>query len=409
MLPDEQGYTTGRMSTVVGAVDDDPQGDLDLSEASLIAEAEAATGLTDFGRPEFRVGLRVAVAALAESGLPTALVAMLRRSFVGHLVTRLRIIGLRNERPGIADEVIDGPVVVIGMPRTGTTALVDLLARDPAVRAPLQWEVQNLFPPADKARWASDPRIATTQAAFDVEAAQSELVRLGLHTYGAQLPDECNTFLSLDFRSPNLSTLGGMTRYSEWCEYAAPAEPYRMHHHVLQQLQAFGPGGRWLLKSPYHAFDLPALVAEYPTAILVQTHRDPTAMMASMCGMFATIRGQGPDDEAARANTGREILDYWSTGMRRCMAARQDPVLDARILDISHRAVLVDPLAAVRSVYERFDLPFTEEAERAITAWIANPVQHRSKVTFTLEEFGLDAGEVRAAFGPYCDRFGERL
>src|SRR5690606_28948208 len=227
--------------------------------------------------------------------------------------------------------------------------LVDLLAQDPAARAPLQWETQNLFPPADKANWANDPRIAALEARFRAEAPNNPIVATGMHTFGARLPDECNNFLSLDFLSPNLVVGALLPEYNAWLSFSRPQRPYLVHRWVLQHLQAHGPAGRWVLKSPFHAFAPAALVAEYPDAMLVQTHRDPLEQIASIAGLISTIRGFGPGDPR-RVATAREQASLWGAGLQRCLADRTDPVLNARVLDLSHREAVRDPVGAMQHV-----------------------------------------------------------
>jgi hypothetical protein len=377
------------------------------SEVTLMERASQACGLEDFGdNDEFLIGLRVLLAAIEQVDLPLAVRDALQTSWITSLETRLRLVHLRRERPQIVAERIEGPLAVIGLPRTGTTALVDLLAQDPAARAPLQWETANLFPPASREHWRDDPRITQTQAAFDAAAPVTPFVALGLHTFGAMLPDECNSFLALDFWSPNLTAPLPLPKYTEWLRLAHLQHPYATHRSVLQHLQAHGPGGRWTLKSPFHAFALKEFIAEYPDAMFVQTHRDPIELLPSMAGLYATIRGQNPDDPA-RHNTGQELLSLWGTGMERCLAARLDPAVEARVFDVSHRAMTADPLGTLRSVYERFGLSFDAAAGQGAKAWLEHPAQHMSSVKFTLADFGLDGDQVDAAFSTYRHRFAD--
>jgi hypothetical protein len=376
-------------------------------ESALIDRAMDQCGLSDFGdNDEFRPGLRVLLAALDEAALPPDFRDGLEASWIGNLQTRLRLVQLRREQPEIAAESIEGPLAVIGLPRTGTTALVDLLAQDPGARAPLQWETINLVPPPSREHWGDDPRIQQTQAAFDAAAPVTPFVALGLHTFGATLPDECNSFLALDFWSPNITAPLALPAYTEWLRLGRLQRPYRTHRWILQHLQAHGPAGRWTLKSPFHAFALSEFVAEYPDAIFVQTHRDPIELVPSMAGLYSTIRGQGPDDPG-RHQTGQELLSLWGTGLQRCLAARRDPVIDDRVFDVSHRAMAADPLGTLRSVYGHFGLAFSAATERRVMAWLDHPAQHMSSVKFTLADFGLHPEEVEAAFSGYRQRFGD--
>lgn len=375
-----------------------------LSEDALLESIVAQTGLSDFGGEAFRVGLRVAIAAAAEADLTDQKRQALQAVWRGHLEKRLRLVELRKRRPEITREVIQAPLAVIGLPRTGTTALVDLLAQDPAARTAMQWETANLFPPPRKEDWANDPRIAETQARMDAEAQSNPMVKLGLHTPGARLPDECNSFMSMDFWTPNIGAPALLPRYAEWLKLSRPDRPYATHRWVLQHLQAHGPAGRWVLKSPFHCFGLAELLAEYPDAMFVQTHRDPVDLLASNAGLLSTIRGFGPGDPG-RLGTGREQVQLWGTGLQRCLSARMDPALDARVLDISHREVVDAPMETLKRVYAHFDLAFTAEAEQGVRTWLQSPAQHKSSVRFTLEDFGLTAADVETAFGPYRERF----
>jgi hypothetical protein len=373
----------------------------------LMDIAAKSCGLTDYGPSDgFKVGLRVLVAAADEAALNGELRAALESGWIADLATRLRLVQLRKERPEITKEQINGPLAVIGLPRTGTTALVDLLAQDPSARAPMQWETVNLFPPADKSTWADDPRISQLQAILDQAAASNPIVALGLHSFGARLPDECNSFLTVEFWSPNLTAACPLPAYSDWLRLGRPVRPYETHRWVLQHLQAHGPAGRWTLKSPFHAFAVAEFLVEYPDAMLVQTHRDPADLMPSMCGLYSTIRNQGAGDPG-RLATGQELLAQWGTGLQRCLADRRDPQTDARIFDVSHRSMAADPLGTVSSVYEHFELPLTREAETAMQRWIEHPAQHISSVKFTLDDFGLDRDQVEAGFGEYRSRFGQ--
>jgi hypothetical protein len=375
-----------------------------IQAVRLLEIAEAAEGVSDFGDDGFMAGLRVYLAALRESDLSPDQRHGLEALAVERLRTRLKLVALRNANPAIAAEVIEGPLAVIGLPRTGTSALVDLLAQDPAARAPLQWETGSLFPPADRASWDRDPRIEALQARLEVEAQTSPLAKLGLHTYGARLPDECNSFMSLDFFSPNLFASHHLPRYKDWLRLARPQHPYQTHRWVLQHLQHHSRGGRWTLKSPAHAFDLPGLMDEYPDVMFVHTHRDPRALLPSMCGLIATIRGEAPGDPR-RLETGQELVAYWGMALQRATAARQDPVIDARVLDISHSAMVEAPLETVRSVYDRFELAFSSVAQERMRSWIAAPAQHISQKKFTLAEFGLDEDFIDETFADYRRRF----
>jgi len=318
----------------------------DWSVEELIGEARASAGFSGSDGDEFRVGLRILIADLAEHGHRPELVERMHGVIRSTLHKRFALLARRDAQPAIAQERITRPIFVIGLPRTGTSALVDLLAQDPASRCAQQWEVAHLGEAMDPATWASDPRIAALQAEMEAQSSTNPVVALGLHTYGATLPDECNSFLSLSFWSPNLSVFDHFPRYVEWLRHGRVCNSYAMHRKVLQHLQHYGKRGQWVLKSPFHVFDLPGILEAYPDAVFIQTHRDPVQLIASNCGLHSTIRGEQAGDPR-RLATGAEQLALWGTGMQRALAARRDPEMDRRVIDLSHRDLLDDPLGTV--------------------------------------------------------------
>lgn len=372
----------------------------------LIEDARASAGCSGVDSDEFLVGLRILITDLANGGQQPGIAERMHGVIRSTLHKRFALLARREAQPTIAEEQITRPVFVIGLPRTGTSALVDLLAQDPASRCAQQWEVAHLGEAMDAASWSSDPRIAALQAGMEAQSSANPVVALGLHTYGATLPDECNSFLALSFWSPNLSVFDHFPRYVEWLRHGRVSNSYAMHRKVLQHLQHHGKRGQWVLKSPFHVFDLPGILEAYPEAVFIQTHRDPVQLIASNCGLHSTIRGEQAGDPR-RFVTGNEQLALWGTGMQRALAARCDPEMERRVIDLSHRDLLDDPLGTVRKIYAQLGNTLSVEAEERMQRWIAAPAQHLSSVRFSLAEFGLDADSVDAAFGPYRSRFSD--
>lgn len=382
----------------------------EYDDAALLRAAEEHTGLTDWGEDEeFRAGLRVALRALAKSSAPPDLSERLHSTWLGHLTTRLQLIEHRRLNPAVAEEDVGDPLVVMGLPRTGTTALFDLLAEDPAARAPLNWETAHLSPPPDPDHWHDDPRIEQVEQGFQqMMEATPDLA--AMHTYGARLPAECNVLLNMEFWSPNIPVRAGahLNAYTPWLAHAQLTRPYRVHHWALQQLQHHGPRGRWALKSPFHLFDLAGLLAEYPGAMLVQTHRDPATTMPSLASLVTTVAGI-PRGHPDRVSMGRAWARLWGTGLRKAMAARLDPAVDDRVLDVGHRSFLEDPLGTVKHIYEHFGLPYTDEFDARARTWVETPSQHAGAHRYTAEEFGLDKDLLSEEFADYRDRFADLI
>jgi hypothetical protein len=380
-----------------------------MTDLDMMAEASAATGgLTDFGPEDgFRTSLRILLADLEAAELSQPKREALLATWRGRLETRLRLVALRAERPQIAAQRITGPLMVTGLPRTGTTALFDVLAQDPAARAPLTWETMTLGVPAEHGHWNDDPRIAEIEA--HLASLGDPVAEAGLHTYGAMLPDECNNIHLFNFwgaRYPGEPEAVFLKGASTWINNCMPPRPYAMHRMILQHLQAHGPSGRWILKDPYHLTALGEFLAEYPDAMIVQTHRDPIAVFPSLAGLYATIRAQG-SGHPRRPETGRYVLERIGVSLKRSLAARLDPALSKRIYDIGQKQITRQPMETVKAIYDRFGLQLGADAEQRMARWIANPTQHESKTRFTFEEFDLTPADVEAVIGPYRDQFGK--
>ena len=375
--------------------------------ALMQAATTATGGLADFGPDDgFQTSLRIVLADLDTADIPPALRDALLAAWQQRLETRLRLIALRSTHPAIAAQRIAPPLMVTGLPRTGTTYLFDVLARDPGARAPLTWETMTLGKPARPGHWHDDPRIAEIDA--HLASLNDPVAGSGLHAYGALLPDECNAIHLYNVwgaRYPGEPDAAFLHGANAWAHTCLPDRPYAMHRMILQHLQAHGPAGRWILKDPFHIHALGAFLAEYPGAMIVVTHRNPHAVFASLAGLYATIRGQGPG-HPGRPETGRYVLERWGAGLRRMLAARRDPAVADRIVDVGHRQIVGAPLDTVRAIYARFGLALSPDAEARMRGWVANPAQHESKVRFTLADFDLTAADVDAAMGPYADRFG---
>jgi hypothetical protein len=314
----------------------------------------------------------------------------------------------------VADGEIIRPIVIVGQPRTGTTILYDLLAQDPANRAPLSWEVDRPVPPPRTQTYLTDPRIDEVQATIDLV---DQLIPgfTDFHPLGARLAQECVRITASDFRSMIFPTQYRVPEYDRWLLYEADLAPaYTWHRIVLQHLQSGHHGERWLLKSPAHLWHLDALMGEYPDALVVQTHRDPLRVISSVSAVAAHLRRMASDDTSiseAAAVYATEIFD----GLDRGTAARDDGTLPAdQVVDVQFADFLADPFAMIGAIYDRLGLVLTAETERAMRDFLAT---HRGDgggggSRYTFADTGLEAAALRERAAPYQERFGvpsERL
>jgi hypothetical protein len=376
-----------------------------LDTDQLVEQAVTAAGTDDFGEPTWREGLDRLVDALEREGRLHELgVAIVAGEIVAYLVNRAGITKWAAEHPGVAEQQITAPVVIVGQPRTGTTILYDLLAQDPRTRAPLSWEVDRPCPPPRTESYDDDPRIAEVQATIEL----ADTLIPGFTTYhpiGARLAQECVRILGSDFRSWIFPTQYRVPSYARWLLDEADLAPaYRWHRRFLQHLQSEHAGERWLLKSPGHIWHLDALTAEYPDAVLIQTHRDPLRVIASVSALVAHLRRMASDETSVR-EAAEEFADYIVAGLDRFLAARTDGSLDGhRVIDVHYQQFAADPLATIDRVYAELDLDLPGAARERMAAFLDSH-RHEGRATYTFADTGLDAEALRDRVRAYEQHF----
>jgi hypothetical protein len=379
-----------------------------LDPDRLLDEACAEADLGDFAGDELRLGLeRLTESLRAEARLHDLGVEVAASELRAYLVDRLRVVAYRREHPDLAAIPVESPVVIVGQGRTGTTILFDILAQDPNLRAPLTWQVDAPLPPPTPETADEDPRIA----AVDEQLAMVDLVLpefRSMHPMGARLAQECVRITAADFRSMIFPTQYRVPSYTRWLlDEADMTSAYRWHRAFLQHLAAQWPTPRWLLKSPGHIWSLDALMAEYPGALLVQTHRDPIRIIASLGSLTATLRRLGTD-ETSIAECAAEFADYIVDGIDRSVDARADGVVPAdQVVDVQFADFMAEPFAAIATIYDRFGLELTADSEARMRSFLADHGQdegggHR----YTFADTGLDEGALRERTRRYQEHFG---
>jgi len=377
---------------------------LDIEE--LCEAAAAQTALTDFGSPTFRDGLERLLDGLRNEARLNEIGQMIAPAGLGsYLVNRLQVVDWHNRYPEIAKGDIVAPIILIGMGRTGTTILHDLLGQDPHNRIPRTWEADQPCPPPETATYDDDPRISTVQEGIDMAHAVRPELR-AMHPMGARLGQECIRFTGCEFASLIFGSQYRLPSYLHWVTDAADMGPtYRWHRSFLQLLQWRNPG-RWMLKSGAHLWALPALMAEYPDAVLVQTHRDPIRIVASLSSLFASIRSTS-SDEAALTDVAAEWAPPIADALERSVDARLDGTIPVgRVLDIPFARYMRDPVGVVRSIYDHVDRELRPEVEERIRVFLAeNPRDKYGLHHYSFDETGLDRGELRDRTRRYREYF----
>ena len=376
---------------------------VDLSESALLAEAEAKAGLHDFGGEGFRNGLRALLemydttARLSPAGRKIA-----RRRILELLTNRLFIQETLKKHPEIKSRPIRSPMYLTGLPRTGTSALFNLLAIDEASRPLLYWEGCYPYPIEGAAPGEPDPRLAALRQSLE-RMRQKDPEFAKVHEVTADGPEECVQLLAHTLGGVQLGVEPLISPYREWFEKQDLRDPYAYYADLLRMLDWQRPGERWLLKSPAHLWALDVLLGMFPDACIIQTHRDPAQIIGSYCSMVAMLmRGRESVD---RRELGPTVLEYLARSVERAMEAREK-LGPTRFVDVGYRQFVKDPIGAVERIYDAFKLELAPRTVDAMRKHVADHPQNKHGThKYTLDDYGLTAEMVTARMARYVERF----
>lgn len=362
--------------------------------------ARAATGLHDFGSPYYREGLERTVEALNTEADLNDMGRVIQHATISNaLIQRLKIEETYKQHPEIEDEVIEGPVFVIGLPRTGTTALSQLVAADPQFRSLRMWESQQPTPPPEEATQHTDPRIADAEAGTAMLYEMFPLMK-AMYNSEATAATECQDLMGMSFRTFHFDGVVRVPSYLAWLMDCDMRGTYVFHRRVLQLLQWHCKPNLWHLKTPVHVFALDALVEAYPNARFMWSHRDPAKVMASVCSLIKYVRSWSSDRDDAH-ELGAEQLESWAEGIRRAMDFRRR-FGDGRFADVSFADLQTNPVDTLERAYQTLGLDFTETSLGNVEQWAAtHKPGSRGSHDYDLADYGLTADQVRASFADY--------
>lgn len=361
------------------------------------AAAERAE-LDDFGADGYREGLELLVFSVANTAVPKADVReLLHGMFVDALVNRLRLVAYAAAHPELGEAPVPRPLMILGMPRTGTTLLSSLLDQDPHRRSLLFWEAWDSVPPPTTATLRSDPRAVALRRAQEEEIAADPRVRP--HHEWADAPAECIRLHQQEFKALAWEAFMPVPDYSRWLMTVDATSAYAYQRMALQVLQSRAPG-IWSLKMPSHALHVESLLRVFPDARLVWTHRDPYRALASLFSMKSAKWARYAGDPAVgwlREHYVTQLAEHVNRPLR--VRAR----LGAQALhDVRYAELMRDPIGEIRRLYAWAGDELTPEAEAAMTAWLAdNPQGALGHHTYSLEQFGLSAADLEPAFAEY--------
>ncbi len=378
-----------------------------MDEEAVLSAAREATGLSDFGKEGFRERLRIWLQSFEED---TDLGPLGRAGMFGDAVryasNRLRLEDLLRRHPEILDQRIDRPIIIAGLPRSGTTHLVNILAADPRLRSMPLWESMEPIPAPDDTPTVAgeDPRYTRTREVW----GQFEQILPLMPAMHEMAPDHVHEDIELQGLDFSTYLPEWLSRPRRWQEYyfAHDQTPhYAYGKKVLQALTWLQGPDRWVMKSPPHMENLQPLRSTYPDATFVITHRDPLAVLQSAITMIAygdRIRRQRIDL--------KELADYWIQRIEHLLQAcvrDRDSMPEEQTIDVLFHDYMDDQKSVIERVYTMADLPMTADAARQIDHYLsANPRGKHGKVLYDLGgDFGVDIPALRERFSFYYDRF----
>lgn len=390
--------------------------DVELSAQSILAEAAAVTGLEDFGPADFLPRLELLCAQWnADEGLHNLGRLSLRNKLLQHARSRLLIQDTLRRHPQIHDVQLNTPIIVAGLPRSGTTHLLNLMAADSRLRALPLWESYEPVPmPGEQPGIDGvDPRYQRCAEQWQMMQSMSPLLA-AMHPMN---PDHIHEELELmgpDFASYNYEWLSPSPLWRDHY-YATDQTPHYQYMKTVLRLLTWQDGDhsgaktQWVLKCPQHLEQLPVLRQVFPDAMVAVTHRDPVSVIQSAITMLAY--GQRSTRHVVEPQA---LLHYWTERvvhlLQACTSDR-DCLGQARSIDVLFHEFMADDLAMVENIYERAGLAMTPQARAELQSYLADhPRGKHGQVVYDLRgDFGVEPQALRQRFDFYFERFPVRV
>ncbi len=379
---------------------------VDMSVEAILGAAKAATGLSDFGSPDFMERIQLWVDDInADAGLHTIGRQQAWEQMMVYAINRLNLENAVRLHPEILDVKIDRPLMIAGLPRSGTTHLVNMIAADPRLRSAQLWETMMPFPlPGEQpGPIEQSPRYTMTKEMWSM--FRQVLPHMNaIHEMDPDHVHENIEFQSIDFSSYAIEWRARMPNWARYYQQHDQTPHYRYEKKALQALTWMRGPNRWVSKSPPHMENLVPLHTVFPDATVIITHRDPVAVMQSALTLLAywdRIRRTEQDLPGLAA-----LWTWRIEEMLRAAVRDHDKLPQNQIVDVIFHEYMADQRGLIERIYRTADLELTPAAEARITAYLeANQRGRHGAVQYDLPKFGVNVGELRERFQFYYDKF----
>jgi hypothetical protein len=375
-------------------------------EDELHEQAIAATGLSDFG-DGYLPGLRVLLASIdADARLTPAGTQLVWDALLITLIARAKTEQGWRDHPGYRDANVRAPIVITGVPRTGTTALHKLLATDPQFQGFEHWLTTCPMPRPAREEWRANP--GYDQAIRFIEGVFEHAPAFrAAHNVVADELDECLEVLRQSFVSNRWACTWTSPAYDAWWQTQSEAQSYRRFADVMRLIGCYDGERRWLLKNPGHIATLDLLLDEFPDACIIQTHRDPakaiTSMSSTLYHLHSAFEGEGADVSAPLL--GPREMEKWAVAADHARAVRA--ARSPRVVDVRHADFHARPMEVVGRIYDAFGLRLTAETEAAMAERIRQkPELSHGAHAYDMDAYGLRRDEVLDRFRDYRIEYG---
>ncbi len=368
---------------------------------ALLREAIDAAGQDDFGGDDFLPGLDSLLATYSHNHFTASARKSLRRRMLDLLVSRLNVEAAWKRHPEVLELQITRPLFLTGLPRTGTSALLNVLANDPATRELKLWEAHNPSPLEGLAPGEEDPRYLQTKAYYDHMNATSDFKKI--HYMTADSAEECIFLTNHTFQDAAYGFEVFLEPYATYYKSVDRRPQYEYHANLLRLLQWQRPADRWLLKTPSHICHLDIIAHLHPECGIIVTHRNPLEVIGSYSSMMMAVMPE--QSQTDPEDMGRRVLEHLGLQMDQCMAAREY-MDDSRVVDIRYTDFVAHTMAVVDEIYDRLALPYSDAVRGAIANYVEqHPRGKHGSHDYQLEQFGLTREQVLERFSDYIQTY----